>query len=589
MRRGIAISPGVTVGTAYCIEAIYVNPDHVQLRPDQIPSELARLDAAIDAVASDLRKLQSRVHFQLGTEAAAVFSVHESILRDRAMSGRLRDSVRKERISSQEALRRLMEEYEHWMAQHSDALLRERISDIRDVGQRLSVYLSDALRGEVPHLAGPVVVVAAELLPSQIFALGDRAISAIVTATGSQTSHAAIIARSRGIPAVAGVRDILNEVQTGQKIIVDGREGIVIVRPEPETEAAYHKLEREYVDLKDRLAANRDVPSVMLDGTSLELLANVNSPADAELAAKMGADGVGLYRTEYLYLVHPDVPDEDEQVEVYTNTILQSPNREITIRTLDIGGDKGVPYLGHGGRESNPFMGWRSIRLSFEHPEFFATQLRAILRAATIASSQAETSVRLLFPMITTVEELVYLRATVRNVEAQLRSRGIEPCPVPVGMMVEVPAAAIVIDQMLDYVDFVSVGSNDLVQYVMAADRDNPKVSHLCQPLAPAMLRLLSGVALAAQQAGKPVTVCGEMAGQPESVALLLGMGVERLSMSPALIPAIKELVAKMTRPMAEKLFVEALQMRTTAEVRQLAHRFIENVAPDLDPLVARS
>lgn len=252
MRRGIAISPGVTVGTAYCIEAIYVNPDHVQLRPDQIPSELARLDAAIDAVASDLRKLQSRVHFQLGTEAAAVFSVHESILRDRAMSGRLRDSVRKERISSQEALRRLMEEYEHWMAQHSDALLRERISDIRDVGQRLSVYLSDALRGEVPQLAGPVVVVA------------------------------------------------------GQRV-------------------------------------------------------------------------------------------------------------------------------------------------------------------------------------------------------------------------------------------------------------------------------------------GKPMTVCGEMAGQPESVALLLGMGVERLSMSPALIPAIKELVAKMTRPMAEKLFVEALQMRTTAEVRQLAHRFIENVAPDLDPLVARS
>lgn len=589
MRKGIAISPGIAIGAAYCIEAIYVNPDQAKLNEAEVPGELARLDAAIEAVSADLRKLQARVDFQLGKEAAAVFAVHESILRDPALAGRMREAVRRERISSQEALRQLMEEYHDLMSHHSDALLRDRISDIRDVGQRLSVYLSDVLQGDPPELRGPVVIVAAELLPSQLFALGDREISAIVTSTGSQTSHAAIIARSRGIPAVVGVRDILSQVATGQVVVVDGREGVVIVGPEPETEAAYRKLEREYVDLKDRLAANRDLPAQTADGHPLRLLANINSLADAEMAVKMGASGVGLYRTEYLYLLHPDVPDEDEQAEVYGQLIAASPHRDITIRTLDIGGDKGVPYLGHGGRESNPFMGWRSIRLSFEHPEFFATQLRAILRAATAAQSQADISLRLLFPMITNLEELVYLRATVRRAESQLRLRGLEPIEVPIGMMVEVPAAALVIDQLLEFVDFVSIGSNDLVQYVMAADRDNPKVNHLCQPLAPAMLRLIWSVVKECRRANKPVTLCGEMAGQPEAAALLLGMGLDRLSMSPALVPTIKELASHITQAAASELLIEAMQLRTTTEVRQLARRFVEAVAPNLDPLVARS
>ncbi len=589
MRKGIAISPGIAIGAAYCIEAIYVNPDQAKLNEAEVPGELARLDAAIEAVSADLRKLQARVDFQLGKEAAAVFAVHESILRDPALAGRMREAVRRERISSQEALRQLMEEYDKLMSHHSDALLRDRISDIRDVGQRLSVYLSDVLQGDPPELRGPVVIVAAELLPSQLFALGDREISAIVTSTGSQTSHAAIIARSRGIPAVVGVRDILSQVATGQVVVVDGREGVVIVGPEPETEAAYRKLEREYVDLKDRLAANRDLPAQTADGHPLRLLANINSLADAEMAVKMGASGVGLYRTEYLYLLHPDVPDEDEQAEVYGQMIAASPHRDITIRTLDIGGDKGVPYLGHGGRESNPFMGWRSIRLSFEHPEFFATQLRAILRAATAAQAQADISLRLLFPMITNLEELVYLRATVRRAESQLRLRGLEPIEVPIGMMVEVPAAALVIDQLLEFVDFVSIGSNDLVQYVMAADRDNPKVNHLCQPLAPAMLRLIWSVVKECRRANKPVTLCGEMAGQPEAAALLLGMGLDRLSMSPALVPTIKELASHITQAAASELLTEAMQLRTTTEVRQLARRFVEAVAPNLDPLVARS
>lgn len=589
MRRGIAISPGIAIGKAYCIEAIFVNPDHARLSEAEVPAELARLDVAIESVAADLRKLQSRVNYQLGKEAAAVFAVHESILRDPAMAGRLREGVCKERISSQEALRRLMEEYDRLMASHSDALLRERISDVRDVGQRLSAYLSDALRGEAPSLTGPVVVVAAELLPSQIFALGEREIAAIVTATGSQTSHAAIIARSRGIPAVAGLRDVLKDVHTGDTVIVDGREGVVIPNPEPETEAAYRKLEREYVDLKDRLAENHADPAVTADGHEFRLLANINSVREAEMAKRMGASGVGLYRTEYLYLLHPDVPDEEEQTKVYTEVINAAPQRDITIRTLDIGGDKGVPYLGHGAREANPFMGWRSIRLSFEHPEFFATQLRAILRAATLANRQEKANVRLLFPMITNLEELVYLRATVGRATRELRSRGVEPVELPVGMMIEVPAAALVIDQLLEYVDFVSIGSNDLVQYVMAADRDNPKVNHLCQPLAPPMLRLINSIVTDCRRANKPVTLCGEMAGQPEAVALLLGMGLERMSMSPALVPTVKALAAKVSREDAAALFKQALQLRTTTEVRQLARRFVEAVAPNLDLLVTRS
>jgi phosphotransferase system enzyme I (PtsI) len=289
-----------------------------------------------------------------------------------------------------------------------------------------------------------------------------------------------------------------------------------------------------------------------------------------------------LFRTEYLYLTHPSIPDEDEQFEVYARIVEQSPNRNVTIRTLDIGGDKTVPYLGHHHQEANPFMGWRSIRLSFEHPEFFYTQVRAVIRAA---AEFPDGTVRLMFPMVTTVEEIRKLRSMVRRATKQLVARGKRPGKypeVPTGMMLEVPAAAVSIDTMLDWVDFVSIGSNDLIQYLMAADRDNPKVSHLCQPLAPAVLHVLRQVIEACNRANKPVTLCGEMAGQPKAFLLLLGMGLRRFSMSPAFIPSIKQLARLISIEEAKHIADTALAMTTTKQVQMLMTRRLEHLAPDL-------
>jgi phosphotransferase system enzyme I (PtsI) len=582
MRKGIPVSPGVAVGTAYCIHEIFINPDTKRLEDNEVTAELAQYETARDKAAAELRALQHKVAQQVGREEAAIFGVHESILRDAAFTSKVRGWIVNDRLTSQAALARLLDEYTVLFARANDEYLKERLNDLRDVVIRLTAHLTEKHKAEGSILAGPVIIVADELLPSQAVALGGFEVRGIVTQAGSQTSHAAIIARSRGIPAISGVRGILRQVKTGDTLVVDGRGGHVLINPDAEQRSAYLKLEREFVLLKDQLAANRDLPAQTADGVAIELLANVNSAVDARGAVAMGAAGVGLFRTEYIYLTHPDVPDEEEQFIAYRDVIQASPKMQVTIRTLDIGGDKTVPYLGHTHQEANPFMGWRSIRLSFEHPEFFATQLRAILRAA-VEAEESGGRVRIMFPMITTLEEVRKVRAMVRKASQQLRDEG-KPCPdsIPLGMMLEVPAAAISIKDMLPHVDFVSIGSNDLVQYLMAADRDNPKVSHLCQPLAPAVLRVLASVIKACNKANKPLTLCGEMAGQPRAFVLLFAMGLRSFSMSPAFIPTMKDLAAHLTMDDARHVLRRALTLRTTAAVKRFMADELARIAPNL-------
>jgi len=584
MRKGIPVSPGVAVGTAYCIHEIFVNPDTKRLEDKEVTAELANFETARDKAAVELRALQHKVEQQVGHEEAAIFGVHESILRDAAFTAKVRGWIVNDRLTAQAALARLLDEYTALFTRTHDEYLQERLNDLRDVVVRVSAHLSAQQLPDGSLLRGPVIVVADELLPSQAVALGNVDVRGIVTQAGSQTSHAAIIARSRGIPAISGVRGILRQVKTGDTLVVDGRGGHVLINPDAEQRAAYLKLEREFFLLKDQLAANRDQPARTADGIELELLANVNSAADARAATAMGASGVGLFRTEYIYLTHPDVPDEEEQFQAYCEVIDASPNHYVTIRTLDIGGDKTVPYLGHTHQEANPFMGWRSIRLSFEHPEFFNTQLRAILRAAADAQTKGG-RVRVMFPMITTLEEIRKVRTMVRRAAQQLQQEG-KPCvEIPLGMMLEVPAAAISIYDMLPHVDFVSIGSNDLVQYLMAADRDNPKVSHLCQPLAPPVLKTLATVIKACRKANKPVTLCGEMAGQPRAFVLLFAMGLRSFSMSPAFIPSMKELAAHLTEEIARRVLRKALTLRTTAAVKRYMAEQLSQIAPNLQML----
>jgi phosphoenolpyruvate-protein phosphotransferase len=586
MRKGIAVSPGVTIGTAYCIHEVFVDPGRGLLAPHEIAGELAKFDNARKRSISDLQALQMKVSRQVGKEAAAIFAVHESILHDAFLLGKVRAWIQDECLTAQAALARLLDYYKGLLDRSGDQYLQERLADIRDVIERLTSYLSEALRKDSGVLEGPTIVVADELLPSQVVMLGDKPVHGIVTQAGSQTSHAAIIARSRGIPAVSGVVGILRQTQTGDTIIVDGSEGHVIVNPAREVLTAYRKLEREFFHLRDQLAHNRDQPAVTRDGQKLELLANINGVVDAQSAVAMGASGVGLYRTEYLYLTHASVPGEEEQLAIYRDVIATSPNHFATIRTLDIGGDKTIPFLGRAQQEANPFMGWRSIRLSFEHPNFFMTQIRAILRSAAPESGREPCTVQIMFPMVTNIEELRRLRAIVKKAEQQLANEQKPFGKVAFGMMLEVPAAAIMIDQLLTAVDFVSIGSNDLVQYLMAADRDNPKVSHLCQPLSPAVIRVLESVVSACNQVGRTVTLCGEMAGQPQSFVILLGMGLRRFSMSPAFIPTIKELAAHVTIPMAENLLKKAYRQKTTRKIHSMLNTELLNIAPNLKPIL---
>ena len=581
MRRGIAVSPGVAVGTVYCLHEVFVRPDSKRLEDKELSAELARYETACDKTAKDLHALRIKVEKQVGNVEGAIFGVHESILRDSAFRNKIRTWIVEERLTAQAALHRLLNEYTSLFARTKDQYLKERLTDVRDVVVRLSAHLSDVINSDDPALEGPLIIAANELLPSQAVALGDTEVAAIVTESGSQTSHAAIIARSRGIPAVSGVRNLLKQIKTGDTIVVDGREGHVLINPNAETLSAYRKLEREFFDLKDQLATNRDQPALTSDGVPLNLLANINNMSDAKAAKAMGSSGVGLYRTEYLYLTHPTVPDEEEQLTTYKSIIDESPNHKITLRTLDIGGDKTVAYLGHDHQEANPFMGWRSIRLSFEHPGFFNKQIRAVLRAGAHAASVGG-ELRMMFPMITTLEEMRRVRSMVRKAMRQLTAEKKAFEQIPIGMMLEVPAAAVSIDTMLEVVDFVSIGSNDLVQYLMAADRDNPKVSHLCQPLSPPVLRTLTQVIRACNEAEVPVTLCGEMAGQTRAFVLLLGMGLRNFSMSPAFVPSIKELATHVDQPRAEWVLQRAMKLKTTEQVKRFMSDQMKELAPNL-------
>ena len=586
MHKGVAVSPGVVVGVAHRVDPVLGAADPQPLAdPSAVAEEIERFAAAVAASVVELEAIVVKVAQQLGPSEADIFKTHLQIINDESMLAKVRGVIESRLITAFSAVQVVFQGYAASFARIEQDFFRERVSDLRDVVSRIGAHLAPPVAGPTPgrpHSGSngslePVILVAHEILPSQAMSLGNLAIAGIVTEAGGGTSHAAILARSRGIPAVSGVNAITSTVRSGDPIIVDGREGLVLVRPNAETIAAYRKMQREFFDLKDRLVLNRDQPAVSADGVRIDLLANINNPTDARAARQVGASGVGLFRTEYLFLTHQDVPDEEEQYQHYRQIIEESPHQVVTIRTLDLGGDKTVPYLGKRD-EANPFMGWRSIRLSFEHPRLFQRQIRAILRAGRHGR------VQMLFPMITTLEELRHVNKLVDETRRNLRREGVPfGEDVKIGVMIEVPAAAICIDAILRETDFVSIGSNDLIQYLVAADRDNPKVAHLCEPLSPAIFRVLHMVLDACQRTGTPVTVCGEMAGQPRSVLALFGLGLRKFSMSPAFIPTIKALLASVTTTQAERFAHQILQLKTSEEIRSYLTARLHEVSSDLE------
>jgi phosphoenolpyruvate-protein phosphotransferase len=576
MMKGVPVSPGVAVARAYSVDQVLARREPQHLDAAALSDEVRRFDVACNAATAELDAIVNRVRRQVGEDEAAIFRAHRALLRDPNLITKVKSAILARHVDAATALHDVVEEYTKLLSQIPDQYLRERVSDVRDVAGRVLAQLSLGDGVQKFEAGEGVIIVAPEILPSQALAFERLQVAGILTETGGTTGHAAILARSLSIPAISGLRGLCKAVHTGDLLAMDGREGLVYHNPGAEVEAVYRKLQREYVDLRNRLIENRDQAATTVDGEAVELLANVNSPADAEMAANCGATGVGLYRTEYLFLTHPTVPDEEEQLATYRKVIEAAPNKTVTIRTLDLGGDKVVPYLGNA-REANPFMGWRSIRLSSAYPEFFQTQLRAILRAGRHGK------VSLMFPMISTLEEVQRLKRMVERTRATLKRQGVAHAEaMPFGIMVEVPAAALCVEALLPEVDFVSIGSNDLIQYLMAADRDNPKVAHLCEPFNPAVLKLLRHVIDACNKHGKEVTLCGEMAGRPRCFLPLFGMGLRRLSMSPGFVPSIKEMVRRTKSPQAAEVAARVVAMKTAGEVRGFLTRKARQVCPSV-------
>lgn len=410
----------------------------------------------------------------------------------------------------------------------------------------------------------PVIVVAAELLPSQVATLVPRRVAGIITERGGAAGHAAILARSMGIPMVAGIAHLLREVRNGDLLALDGREGCVYMNPEIEVWTNEKRQQSTRVALQDALAGDARKDCMTADGVRVELLANVSGPAEAALAARIGAAGIGLYRTEYLFLAHPAVPSEEEQLAAYRDVLDAAPNHCAVFRTIDLGEDKYLPLLGLP-PEENP-----------AHPELLQTQLRAILQAA------GESKVSLLFPMVTSHVEVRRGKELMNQARRLLRDRGITgDSRVPVGAMIEIPAAALCVEHLLDEVDFVNIGTNDLIQYLVAADRNSPRMAPWCEPFSPALYRLLVAVVKTCADRGKPVTLCGEMASRPVCLLSLLGMGVRSLSMSPILIPTVRELARHATLAKAVEVLERVLRMKTSQEIQRYLSATLEATWPE--------
>lgn len=576
MLHGIAIAPGVAVARAFRVDDALSRHDPQILDAAVLSDEVARFEAACAAVATDLDDTVNRVSSHIGESAADIFRAHRQLLRDPSFVAKVTHLILEDQLDARTALTLAFAEYAELFNRINDEYLRDRLADLRDVVHRIDSHLQNERPGQSPSRVEPVVLVAHEILPSHAVMFDRMKVIGIVTETGGTTGHAAILARSMGIAVVSGLTGLLTQVHNGDLICLDGREGVVVINPGPEVETAYRKFQREYFNLRDRLVENRDQEAVTKDEIRVDILANVNNANDARTAGQVGATGVGLYRTEYLFLTHHSVPTEDEQFLAYKSVIEAAPNKSVTIRTLDLGGDKMVSYFTHA-REANPFMGWRSIRLTNDYPDFFRTQLQAILRAAKFGK------VQVMFPMVSIVEEVLLIKQLFRSARDELaRRREAFDGDIPVGIMIEVPAAAVCVDDLLDEADFVSVGSNDLIQYLMAADRDNPKVAHLCEPFTPAIYRLLQRVISSCVKRGVPITVCGEMAGRPRCVLPLFAMGLRSFSMTPAFVPNVKQVIRSLDRRVAREILDLVLPMRTTKEVKSYLTQAVTKLCPDV-------
>jgi phosphotransferase system enzyme I (PtsI) len=577
IKRGIAVSPGVAIGPALVLDTEWFRIPQRLVQPEEVEGEVGRLYQALDQAVRETRASQEAVSAKLGPQYGAIFGAHALMLTDPVLVREVEGFVRDQHHAAEYAVSHVMRRYAKALESLGGSLAG-RVADVYDIEQRILRSLLGQRREELRHLREPVVVLAHDLTPSETAGLDPHHVHAFATEAGGRASHTAIVAGVLEIPAVVGLGKFLTDVSGGDLVIVDGNDGILLLDPDPETLGRYEDKRSRFQRHETRLGELRALPAQTRDGARVRLLGNIEFPHEGAHCTDRGADGVGLYRTEFLYLNKETDPTEEEHLEAYLAVLrAMGPGRPVVIRTLDLGADKFLPHSEMAVHERNPFLGLRSVRLCLRNLTLFKTQMRAILRASAFGD------VRIMFPMISTLLELRQCKMILAEVKEDLEDEGIAfNARLPVGTMIEVPSAAILAEQLAREVDFFSIGTNDLVQYTLAADRNNENVASLYSPGDPAVLRLIDQVVKAARKYDVDVNVCGEMSGEPLYTMLLLGLGLRHLSVTPHSIPEIKKVIRSVTVAEAVAVTQEAMRLETARDVNNYLREQTRRVIPEV-------
>ncbi|GFZ84769.1 phosphoenolpyruvate-protein phosphotransferase [Compostibacillus humi] len=560
--QGIAASSGISMAKAYRL----IEPDLTfeKQKIEDVDAETLRLDESITASIRELEAIQQNAEKELGGDEAAIFNAHILVLKDPELIGPIKEKIRTDKVNAEHALKETTDMFIAMFESMDNEYMRERAADIRDVTKRVLSHLLGVKAASPSTISEEVIIIADDLTPSDTAQLNRKFVKAFATDIGGRTSHSAIMARSLEIPAVVGTKEATQHIQDGDFVIVDGMEGTLIVNPTEEVIAEYREAQQKFAEQKAEWAKLVDEKTVSLDGKHVELAANIGTPDDLDGVKANGGEGIGLYRTEFLYMGRDQLPTEEEQFEAYKKVLEGMDGKPVIVRTLDIGGDKELPYL-ELPEELNPFLGFRAIRLCLEEQEIFRTQLRALLRASIYGN------LKIMFPMIATLQEFRQAKAILEEEKDSLMKAGEKVADhIELGIMVEIPSTAVMADQFAKEVDFFSIGTNDLIQYTMAADRMNERVSYLYQPYNPAILRLVKNVIDASHREGKWTGMCGEMAGDELAIPLLLGLGLDEFSMSATSILRARSQIRNLSKLEMEKLAEKALELGTAEEVVQL-------------------
>lgn len=574
--QGLGVSPGIAEAEAV---VQWRNEEEIPLRDistEEIPFEIARFEAALIATRQELLDIQSRIASAIGAADASIFDAHLLVVEDRTLIDEALRGLERDHHNIEFVFHQVAEKYCRTLASIDDPYLQERVVDVEDVTRRVLRHLLGKSRDELHKLDRPHIIVAPNLTPSDTAQINRDYVRGFITEQGSRTSHSAIMARSLGIPAVVALPDACSKITTGDPILLDGYTGKVIIRPSGHTLSDYGRIEQHMVEVEHRLDAIRETPSTTRDGRHIVLSANIELPSEADAVAESGAEGVGLFRTEFLFLNKPAPPPEEEQYEAYRTVAEKCSPHGVIIRTLDIGGDK-LMHLPEMSSEHNPFLGCRAIRLCLDQPELFKTQLRAILRASVHGN------IRIMYPMVSSLDEVRSANALLSECKEELRNAGKDFNPdVQTGTMIEVPAAALIAPHLAREVAFFSIGTNDLVQYTIAVDRGNERITNLYQPTHPAVLRLMKITADAAHANGIWVGVCGEMASEFHLTPLLLGLGIDELSVGTASVPRIKKAVQSLVLAECQQLAERVQDLENPAEIEDLSRALAQQRYPEL-------